>query len=174
MADMDTIVQKCIDSEGFRAEVRYAERTGDYTISRKVRLYKELEGDLVRVVFPANETAMEVGSVMAITCLFDLKEDYNIYGHTIIAGPGVNGLLKAVNAPLGGAHPQSGNAGPKEIMRFVELKRASWDLFLIQELELGNHTASENYIRTFWKGLDRMFGGGYLHNCPDDYHWREN
>lgn len=172
MADREAIVQACLESEAFRGEVRYAERTGHYKILREVRLYKELDEDLVRVVFASDVTELEDGAVLAITCLYDLKGQYNIYGHTIIAGPGVNGLLKAVHAPLGGAHPQSGNAGPKEIMRFVQVKRASWDRYLIDELELGNREASAIYIRRFWHSLDRMFGGGYLHNCPEDYPWR--
>lgn len=172
------IVQACLDSECFKAEVHYAERSGHHRILRAPRLYKKLDRDeargeqLVRVVFPAADQLIELGSVLAITCLYDLDRGYNIYGHVICAGPGVNGLLKAIHAPMGSAHPQPGAAGERAIMHFVEWKRAEWDRFLIDELDRGRRAASELHIQNFWKALDRMFGGGYLCNCPDAYHWR--
>lgn len=172
MADMEKIVDACLKSDAFKAEVRYAERGGHYEIVKNVRLYKELDEGLVRVVFPAKWDVFEPGTVIAITCLYDLNGEYNVYGHTIVAGPGVNPLLKATHAPLGGAHPQSGNAGVKAIARFVDFKRAIWDHYLVEDLMLGNRQAGKNWERLFWMGLDRMFGGGYLHNCPDDYHWK--
>lgn len=178
LAERDRIVQACLDSECFKAEVHYAERSGHHKIQRVPRLYKVLDRDtergeqLVRVVFPAVDQLIELGSVMAITCLYDLDRRYNIYGHVICAGPGVNGLLKAIHAPMGSAHPLPGTAGERAIMHFVDWKRAEWDRFLIDELARGRKAASDLYIENFWKALDRMFGGGYLLNCPDTYHWR--
>lgn len=171
--DMDGIVQACLDSDAFKAEVRYAERDGHYKVLRKVRLFKFLENDEVRVVFPVEGGELELGSVIAITCLYDLKNNYNIYGHTICAGPGANALLKAIHAPLGSAHPQPGVDGEKAILRFVDWKNASWDKYLIDSLDLGAAKASEIWTQNFWKALDRMFGGGILHNCPEGYHWKE-
>ena len=169
--DRETIVQACLESEAFKAEVIYAERGGHYTVSRDVRLFKVLEDDMLRVVFPVQCGNLEVGSVLAITCLYDTKENYNIYGHTICAGPGVNTLLKSIHAPLGSAHPQPGVLGEKAILRFVAWKEAAWSKFMTEDLDLGSAAASELFVRDFWKALDRMFGGGTLFNCPDDYHW---
>ncbi|MBX3180871.1 MAG: hypothetical protein KF886_26280 [Candidatus Hydrogenedentes bacterium] len=177
LAQRDRIVQACLDSECLKAEVNYAERSGHHKILRTPRLYKVLDRDpsrdehLVRVVFPAADQLIELGSVLAITCLYDLEREYNIYGHVICAGPGVNGLLKAVHAPMGSAHPRPGIEGERAIMHFVDWKRAEWDRFLIDELARGRGLASALYIENFWKALDRMFGGGYLLNCPDSYHW---
>lgn len=177
-AQRDRIVHACLDSECFKAEVHYAERSGHHKIERAARLYKVLDHDtgrgehLVRVVFPAESQLIELGTVMAITCIYDLEREYNIYGHVICAGPGVNGLLKAIHAPMGSAHPQPGAAGERAIMHFVDWKRAEWDRFLIDELERGRQAASDLCIENFWKALDRMFGGGCLLNCPDTYHWR--
>ena len=177
-AERERIIQACLDSNCFQAEVHYAERSGHHTIERAARLYKKLDRDemrneqLVRVVFPAAPQLIELGSVMAITCLYDLERAYNIYGHVICAGPGVNGLLKAIHAPMGSAHPQPGVAGERAIMHFVDWKRAEWDRFLIDELDRGRQAASDRYILTVWKAMDRMFGGGHLLNCPDTYHWR--
>ena len=178
LAQRDRIVQACLDSNCFKAEKHYAERSGHHKIVENVRLYKVLERDterdeqLVRVVFPATDQLIELGSVLAITCLYDLDREYNIYGHVICAGPGVNGLLKAIHAPMGSAHPRPGTEGERAIMHFVDWKRAEWDRFLIDELDRGRQAASDLYIENFWKSLDRMFGGGYLLNCPDSYHWR--
>lgn len=172
MSEKQQIIDAVRNSECFKAEVHYAER-GGYEIERECRLYKVLEDDLVRVVFPAKPSYMEEGTVLAVTCLYDRAKSYNIYGHTITAGPGVNSLLKSVFAPLGGAHPQAGNAGPKAVLKFVEVKRALWNRFLIEDLDLGNVKASERFVRGFWCALDRMFGGGVLMGVPDDWHWRE-
>ena len=171
MSTKEEIIEAVLTSECFKAEVHYAER-GGYEIDLECRLYKELEDDLVRVVFPAKAAFMEEGTVLAITCLYDKAKGYNIYGHTICAGPGVNGLLRAVFSPLGGAHPQSGNAGPKEVLKFTEVKKALWGRFLIEDLENGNADAGAHYIQGFWSALDRMFGGKVLMNVPDSWYWK--
>ncbi|MCC6142679.1 MAG: hypothetical protein IT368_02620, partial [Candidatus Hydrogenedentes bacterium] len=118
------------------------------------------------------EERLEEGSVIAITCLFDRKTGENIYGHTICAGPGVNALLRAIHSPLGKALPQPGEVGEKAVLHFVELKKAIWGRFLVEELERGNRIASAHWLRSFWMALDRMFGGGVLCNVPDDWHWK--
>lgn len=177
MEEQERIIQACRDSACFKAEKIYAERSGSHTISLLPRLYKKLERDekrnenLVRVVFPAEDQLIELGTVIAVTCLYDLDNEYNIYGHVICAGPGVNGLLKAIHAPMGSAHPQPGAAGERAVMHFVDWKRAAWDQFLLAELDHGREHASALYLQNFWKAMDRMFGGGYLLNCPDSYHW---
>lgn len=178
MTEKERIIQACRDSEGFRTEKIYAERSGSHKISLLPRLYKKLDRDeargetLVRVVFPAEDQLIELGTVIAVTCLYDLDNAYNIYGHVICAGPGVNGLLKAIHAPMGSAHPQPGAAGERAVMHFVDWKRAAWDQFLLAELDHGREYASALYLQNFWKAMDRMFGGGHLLNCPDSYHWR--
>lgn len=162
---MEDIVMACVNSECFQAEAAYAER-GGYQVERNPRLFKFLEDNLVRVVFPTTVTRLEEGTVIAITCLYDLTKRVNIYGHTIIAGPGVNGLLKAIFAPLGQANCQPGELGQKAVLHFVAWKEASWIKFLNEELEIGNEAASKIWLHNFWKALDRMFGTGYLVNDP--------
>ncbi|HNR31648.1 MAG TPA: hypothetical protein PKI11_12230 [Candidatus Hydrogenedentes bacterium] len=167
----EEVIEAVRESACFQAEEAYAAR-GGYRTLPDPRLYKELEDDHVRVVFPTDVTNLEEGSVIAITCLFDRKENVNIYGHTICAGPGVNALLRAIHAPLGKATPQPGAAGERAVLHFVAWKQAAWGKFLLDELELGNRKASEIWIRNFWKALDRMFGAGVLMNVPDDFHWK--
>jgi hypothetical protein len=171
MSNRERIVRECLESDCFATEVAYVEAAG-YRVSRQVRLYKELENDKVRVVFPTEAAELEDGAVVAITCLYDRGQGRNTYAHTICAGPGANPTLRAVHSPLARATPQPGVAGDKAVLHFVEWKKASWGKFLNDELELGNKEASKLWIRSFWKALDRLFGGGVLHNCPDDHHWR--
>lgn len=171
MSEMERIVGECLESECFRAETAYAEGAG-YRVSRQVRLYKELDDDKVRVVFPTEVAELEEGAVVAITCLYDRRRGVNTYAHTICAGPGVNVTLRAIHSPLGRALPQPGVAGEKEVLRFVAWKQAAWGRFLLDELERGPKPAAADWLRGFWKALDRMFGGGVLHNCPDDHHWQ--
>jgi hypothetical protein len=172
MSDRDPIVRACLDSPSFESECAYAE-AGGFPVSRRVRLYKDLDGDLVRVVFPTEVAELEEGAVIAVTCLYSRRRQRNLYAHTICAGPGTNVTLKAVHSPLGRVTPQPGVAGDKAVLHFVEWKRASWGRFLNDELENGNKAASALWIRSFWRAMDRMFGGGVLVDCPDDWHWRE-
>lgn len=169
----EEIVTAIRESECFKAEIKYAEH-GGYQVDRTPRLYKDLEDGLVRVVFPALTTSIEEGAVIAITCLYDKKENYNIYAHTICAGPGVNVLLRTIFAPLGKAYPQPGEAGAKAVLHFVAWKQASWGKFLNEDLELGNAAASERWIKNFWRALDRLFAGGCLLNVPEDWYWSES
>lgn len=171
MLNKEEVIGAVRRSECFKAEVKYAER-GGYAVAMEPRLYKELEDGLVRVVFPADTERLEDGAVVAITCLFDRKANENIYGHTICAGPGVNGLLRAIHSPLGKATPQAGEAGEKAVLHFVEYKKAIWGKFLVDELELGNKGASALWLKNFWKALDRMFAGGVLMDVPDSWHWK--
>ncbi len=165
MFTYDYIVKKTVESECFKAEVGYCNR-GGYQVETTPRLYKELEDDLVRVVFPVVADELEEGTVLAVTCLYDKKEDVNIYAHTICAGPGVNVLLKSIHSPLGQAKPRPGVEGDKVVLHFVEWKKAAWGKFLNDELELGAKPASQIFVRNFWLALDRMFGGGYLIDYP--------
>jgi hypothetical protein len=170
-ADKERIIEAVRASECFASEVEYAE-AGGFRVSRDCRLYKELEDGLVRVVFPTEVAELEDGAVIAITCLYDRKKERNVYAHTICAGPGANPTLRAVHSPLGRVTPQPGVAGDKAVLHFVQWKQASWGKFLNEELELGNKEASARWIRNFWKALDRLFAGGVLMNCPDDFHWQ--
>ncbi|MBI2434557.1 MAG: hypothetical protein HYV26_16990 [Candidatus Hydrogenedentes bacterium] len=171
MTEQQRIIAAVRGSENFKAECIYVAR-GNYGVLDQPRLYKVLEDDLVRIVFPTDVQEVEEGAVIAITCLYDRRKEENIYAHTICAGPGVNTLLRTLHAPLGGAHPQAGHAGERAIVKFVEWKQASWGRFLNEELELGQRQASAYWIRSFWKALDRLFGGGYLLNVPEEWYWR--
>ena len=170
MSDRERIVEKVLRSDCFANETRYVERAG-FRVRREVRLYKDLEDDLVRVVFPVDADLLEEGAVAAITCLFDRTSDRNLYAHTICAGPGANPTLKAVHSPLGRATPLPGVDGDKAVLHFVEWKKAAWGRFLNEELELGHKEAAARWTRSFWKALDRMFGGGVLVHCPEDFHF---
>lgn len=161
MSDMHEIVAAIRASENFKSEARYISH-GGYTVADQPRLFKHLENDLVRVVFPTNCTEVVDGAIVCITCLWDKKERYNIYAHTICAGPGVNTLFRAIYAPMPSALPQHGKDGEKAIMRFVAWKEAAWTKFLNDDLELGSEEASAVWLDNFWRALDRLFGGGHL------------
>lgn len=161
MTDAAEIAKKIRDSENFRSEVRYIAR-GRYEVAREPRLFKNLENDLVRAVFPTTISEVTEGTVIALVCLYDRRRDENVYAHTICAGPGVNVLLRAFDSPMPQALPQPEPFGPKAIRQFVAWKEAAWVKFLNDELDLGTAKASAIWLANFWKALDRMFGGGHL------------
>ncbi len=161
MPDMTATVQAVRASENFKSELRYIRR-GGYDITEEPGLFKHLERGLVRVVFPTTVTRVDIGTVVALVCLYDTTEAHNVYAHTICAGPGVNTLLKAIHSPMPVALPQPGALGEAAILKFVAWKEAAWTRFLNEELDCGVDQASATWIASFWKALDRMFGGGHL------------
>ncbi|MDX2192747.1 MAG: hypothetical protein NW201_05300 [Gemmatimonadales bacterium] len=163
MADIAAITRAITSSENFQSELRYVAR-GGYRVAAEPRLFKVLENDVVRVVFPTDVTEVGEGTIVALVTLYDLRKDENIYAHTITAGPGVNILLRAIHTPMPVALPQPGKDGERAIGKFVQWKEAAWVKFLNDELELGTEGASAIWIGNFWKALDRMFGGGHLVN----------
>ena len=167
MLERNTVIQAVTESENFKSEVRYIGRGGS-GIGPEPRLFKYLENDLVRVVFPTTVTEVTEGTVVALVSLYDQKEKCNVYTHTICAGPGVNILLKAMFSPMPQVRPQPGRDGDKAIAQFVAWKEASWVKFLNDELDLGTTAASAIWIANFWKALDRMFGGSHLVNYDPD------
>ncbi len=139
-----------------------------YEIAARPRLFKNLENDLVRVVFPTTVTEVGEGTIVALACLYDRRQSSNVYAHTICAGAGVNILLRAFDNPMPQALPQPEPLGPRAIRQFVAWKEASWVKFLNDELEMGTARASQVWIASFWKALDRMFGGGHLVDYEPD------
>ncbi len=161
MQDMQAIVQAIITSPNFISEDAYVAR-GNYRVARTPRLFKHLENELVRAVFPTDVSTIVDGSVVCLTTLYDTRNRVNIYAHTICAGPGVNTLFRAIHTPMPSALPQPGVAGEKAIAQFVAWKQAAWVKFLNDELEYGTEEASAIWIDNFWKALDRLFGTGHL------------
>ena len=159
--DQPTIIDAIRQSPNFQAELRYLAR-GGYEVASEPRLFKHLEHDLVRVVFPTTATEITEGTVVGLVTLYDRRERYNVYAHTLCAGPGVNILLKAFDQPMPPALPQPAPDGQRAIRQFVAWKQAAWTQFLTEELDLGAEEASRLWIARFWKALDRMFGGGHL------------
>lgn len=167
MMDRDTIVRAITGSENWKSEIAYVKR-GGYEVVPEPRLFKYLENDVVRVVFPTTVTEVTEGTVVAMVCLYDMKNRYNIYAHTICAGPRVNVMLDARHSQMPQAMPQPGAQGEAAIARFVAWKQAAWGKFLTEELLLGAETASAIWIASFWKALDRMFGHNNLVNYDPD------
>ncbi len=173
MDDRDAIIAAVKASENFISEIRYIGR-GGYAVDDQPRLYKNLEHDVVRVVFPTTVTEVADGTIVGMVCLYDRKNQYNIYTHTLCAGPGTNILLRAFDSPMPQASPQPQPLGNKAIRQFVAWKEAAWVKFLNDELELGTESASRLWLANFWKALDRMFGYGYLMGFDPDAVRREH
>lgn len=167
MDERQAIIEAVRASENFRSEVRYVGR-GGYKVAEEPRLYKVLEHDVVRVVFPTTVTEVTDGTIVGLVCLYDRRQGYNVYAHTLCAGPGTNILLRAFDSPMPQASPQPQPAGNRAIRQFCAWKEAAWVKFLNEELELGTAEASRIWIASFWKALDRMFGYGYLAGFDPD------
>lgn len=162
--DRTAIISTVVDSDAFRVESRCLERSG-FAVERRPRLFKLLEKNLVRVIFPTVAREIDEGTAVGLVCLHDLTPSYTIYAHAIFAGPSSNASLRSLFNPPTQAKPQPGDAGNRAILKFVAWKQASWNQFLIDELEMGTKQASEIWLASFWKALDRMYGGGNL--LPD-------
>ena len=155
------IVERVVKSECFRAEAAYLRRGGIETGTQPGML-KHIDDRYVRLIFPMNTRDLDDGTVVAMVCLWDVRENLNVYAHCISAGPGVNAQLRSLYSPLNQVKPQPGMEGDKAVAKFIAWKQASWSKFLNEELELGNAEASKRWLASFWKALDRMYGGGNL------------
>jgi hypothetical protein len=131
-------------------------------VSPRPRLVKKIDERFVRMIFPTDVREIDDGTVVSMVCLWDAREKLNVYAHCITAGPGANAQLRAIYSPLNQVKPQPGTEGDKAIAKFVAWKQASWGKFLNEELELGTAAASARWLASFWKALDRMYGGGQL------------
>ena len=159
--DRETIIKTVTHSPCFQSESAYLAK-GGFEVAGRPRLFKRLENEKVRLIFPTQVENIDFGVAVGMVCLFDLAAEQNVYAHAIFAGPGVNASLKSLFVPATQAKPQPGQAGNKAISKFVAWKEAAWHKFLVDELELGTARASAIWIESFWKALDRMYGGGNL------------
>lgn len=159
--DNEAIILAVVESACFRAE-RACLARGGFSVAERPRLYKRLEINKVRLIFPTTVTEIDFGVAVGLVCLFDLAERVNVYAHAVFAGPDVNASLKSLFVPAAQARPQPGVEGYKAISKFAAWKAAAWHKFLTDELELGTARASQIWIESFWTALDRMYGGGSL------------
>lgn len=159
--ERDEIIRRVRESACFKAEASYLAR-GGVEVADRPRLFKYLEREKVRLIFPTLVAQIEEGVAVAMVCLFDLAENVNVYAHAVFAGPGANASLRSLFVPAAQAKPQPGIKGDKAILKFVAWKQAAWGKFLTDELEFGTEHAAKDWITNFWKALDRMYGGGNL------------
>jgi hypothetical protein len=157
----DDIIRETVCSACFKVEAAYLQRGGIETAVRP-RLLKHIDDRFVRLIFPTSAREVDDGTVVAMVCLWDRKEGLNVYAHGISAGPGVNAQLRSLYSPLNQVKPQPGVEGDKAATKFIAWKQAAWGKFLNSELEQGTAAASQRWIESFWKALDRMYGGGHL------------
>lgn len=155
------IIEQTIKSDAFSVETSFLRR-GGITVSSRPRLLKRMDDRFVRLVFPTGAKEVDDGTVVALVCLWDLSEKLNVYAHCITAGPGANSQLRALYSPLNQVKPQPGVLGDQAIAKFIAWKQAAWGKFLNEELDSGTPAASMRWLASFWKALDRMYGGGHL------------
>jgi len=159
--EREETIRRVRESACFRAEAGYLAR-GGVEIDDRPRLFKYLEHEKVRLIFPTSVTQIDEGVAVAMVCLYDRAENVNVYAHAIFAGPGANASLRSLFVPATQAKPQPGIEGDKAILKFVAWKQAAWGKFLNEELAHGTERASKDWIANFWNALDRMYGGGNL------------
>jgi hypothetical protein len=157
----EEVILAVVGSACFRSE-RACLARGGFPVADRPRLLKRLENDKVRLIFPTTVAEIDFGVAVGLVCLFDLAEQLNVYAHAVFAGPDVNASLRSLFVPATQAKPQPGVEGNKAIIKFAAWKAAAWSRFLTDELELGSARASQVWIESFWKALDRMYGGGNL------------
>jgi len=161
MMGRESIIRAVVESACFKGEVSYLAR-GGFEVADRPRLYKHLENQKVRLIFPTRVRVVDEGVAVGLVCLYDAQERVNVYAHAIFAGPTANASLRSLFVPVTQAKPQPGDDGNQAILKFVAWKQAAWGKFLNEELEFGTERASGIWIENFWKALDRMYGGGNL------------
>lgn len=159
--DDSQLISRTAASDAFRVESAFLRR-GGISVSTRPRLFKRIDNRFVRLIFPTDAKEVDDGTVVAVVCLWDFREDLNVYAHCITAGPGSNAQLRALYSPLNQVKPQEGIEGDKAIAKFIAWKQAAWGKFLNEELETGTNAAAARWLTWFWQALDRMYGGGNL------------
>ncbi|MBI4718440.1 MAG: hypothetical protein HY763_11585 [Planctomycetes bacterium] len=159
--DDEAVIEQTIASDAFRVESAYLRR-GGISVRARPRLFKRVDARFVRMIFPTDIREVDDGTVVGLVCLWDARENLNVYAHCISAGPGANAQLRALYSPLNQVKPQPGVDGDRAVSKFIAWKQAAWGRFLSEELELGATEASARWLASFWKALDRMYGGGHL------------
>lgn len=159
--DQETIIKRACSAECFVSEAAYLAR-GRFIISTRPRLFKFLEHESARLIFPVAGGEFDEGAAVGLVCLYDMNRDINLYAHAVFAGPNVNASLRSLFVPATQAKPQAGIDRNKAILKFVAWKQAAWMKFLNDDLELGTEAAATTWRANFWKALDRMYGGGNL------------
>lgn len=159
--EREAMIGNVVASPCFKVEAGWLGR-GGFEVRTRPRLFKQLEDEKIRMIFPTHVSVIEEGVAVGLVCLYERTSRTTIYAHAIFAGPTANASLRSLFVPASQTKPQPGVEGNKAILKFVAWKQAAWGKFLNDELEVGTERASITWIEKFWQALDRMYGGGNL------------
>src|SRR5690349_19778 len=94
----EQIIPVVVQSDAFKVEAACVARSG-LQVCHSARLFKHLENDLVRIIFPTTARDIDEGTAVGLVCLYDQKESRCVYAHVIFAGPTSNASLRSIYNP---------------------------------------------------------------------------
>jgi radical SAM/Cys-rich protein len=145
-----------LDSRPMQAMRTSLARTG-LRIEAEPIVYKDLDHDLVRLMFPVTGGLVDDGVVVSVVCLFDRPRNRTLYAHPMHAGPGVNPLVRHLDGPMASPKSQVGADGDRASQRIIEHKEALWDRFVRERVTIGQAEAGRRWREGYYWSLKRLY-----------------
>jgi len=142
-------------SDAWSVEVQYARR-GGFTISEEPQLVWPLDGDHLLAVFPSDAEFLDGGCIVGMAVYFHAPSSEVRYLHCLSAGPDPETLFLHGDRALAFPQPGAGREGAREA--YVQWRAEAWWQFWLDELDLGIHAASRNWLHSFWEALTKLLG----------------
>ena len=154
----EKIVAPILESDIWKVEVAYACR-GGFTTREDPQLLLRLDEDFSLAIFPTDAEFLTGGSIVALAVYLHEPTREVRYAFCLSAGPEAEMLFLHGDRAMGLPIPQPGAAGTQAREAYAQWRRDTWAQFWLDELELGIHEASGNWLTAYWEALGRLVEG---------------
>ena len=151
------IVRAVQESSLWAVEVAYAQR-GGFTLDREPQFVAPIDGEHIVAVFGSDVEFLEGGTLVGAIAYVHEASGRVLYVHCLAAGPEPEMIFLRGDRALGLPIPRAGSPGEAAREAYADWRRTAWSRFWLDELELGIHAASRNWLRGYRQALGRLFG----------------
>jgi hypothetical protein len=152
------IVAPILQSDIWKVEVAYARR-GGFVTREDPQLLLQLDEEFSLTIFPTDAEFLTGGSIVALAVYFHEPTREVRYAFCLSAGPEAEMLFLHGDRAMGLPVPRTGTAGAAAREAYAGWRREAWSQFWLDELELGLHEASGNWLTAYWDALRSLVEG---------------
>lgn len=158
LAEEANLIDAIVSSDIWQLEVAYANR-GGFTVLEDPRLVKKLDSSTLLAIFPTTVESIEGGTIVGVAVCIDCDSETIRCAFVLHAGPEPEPQFLFGDRALGLPPLATGACRAAKEDAYVAGRRAAWVQFRLDELELGIHEASGNWLDGCWSAVEQLLHG---------------
>lgn len=156
--DWREVVAPILESDIWKVEVAYARR-GGFVTREEPQLLLRMDDEFALAVFPTDAAFLTGGAIVALAVYLHEPTREVRYAFCLSAGPEPEMLFLHGDRAMGLPVPQAHATEKRARGAYADWRREAWSQFWLDELELGIHEASGNWLASYWSALRSLVEG---------------